>query len=36
MIEKMEGLNKLKELEYLNLAVNVVSIIEGVRGCESL
>lgn len=36
MIEKMEGLSKLKELEYLNLAVNVVSIIEGVRGCESL
>ena len=36
MIETMEGVSKLKELEYLNLAVNVVSIIEGVRGCESL
>ena len=32
----MEGLNKLKELEYLNLAVNNVSLIEGIRGCESL
>jgi protein TilB len=32
----MEGLNKLKELEYLNLAVNSVSKIEGVKRCESL
>lgn len=32
----MEGLNKLKELEYLNLAVNSVSKIEGIKGCESL
>jgi protein TilB len=32
----MEGLNKIKELEYLNLAVNNVSLIEGIRGCESL
>eukprot|EP00347_Sterkiella_histriomuscorum_P023729 403333583 len=32
----MENLNKLKELEYLNLAVNNISKIEGVRGCESL
>jgi protein TilB len=32
----MEGLNKLKELEYINLAVNNVSKIEGIRNCESL
>lgn len=36
LIEKMEGLNKLKELEYVNFAVNCVSLIEGIRGCESL
>jgi protein TilB len=36
LIEKMEGLTKLKELEYVNLAVNSVSLIEGIRGCESL
>jgi len=36
LIEKIEGLNKLKELEYLNLAVNSVSKIEGLRRCESL
>ena len=32
----MEGLNKLKELEYINLAVNNVSKIEGIKGCENL
>ncbi len=32
----MEGLSKLKELEYLNLAVNSIRKIEGVRRCESL
>jgi len=36
IIPKMEGLNKLKELEYLNLALNNISMIEGVEGCESL
>lgn len=36
LIEKMEGLNKLVELEYLNMAVNSVSKIEGVKRCESL
>jgi protein TilB len=36
LIEKMEGLNKLKELEYANLGVNNISLIEGVWGCESL
>ena len=30
------GLNKLKELEYLNLALNNISKIEGIEGCESL
>lgn len=32
----MEGLTKLVELEYLNMAVNSVSKIEGVKRCESL
>ena len=32
----MEGITRLKELEYINLAVNSVQIIENVRGCESL
>eukprot|EP00971_Amphidinium_carterae_P177835 3527039-Amphidinium_carterae.3 len=32
----MEGLNKLKDLEYLNLALNNISIVEGIEGCESL
>jgi len=36
IIPKMEGLNKLKELEYLNLALNNISMIEGIEGCESL
>lgn len=36
LIEKMEGLNKLKELEYLNLAVNSIAKIEGIKRCESL
>jgi protein TilB len=36
LIEKLEGLSKLKELEYLNMAVNSVRKIEGLRRCESL
>jgi protein TilB len=36
IIEKMENLNKLKELEYLNLALNNISRIENIEGCESL
>jgi len=36
LIPKMEGLSKLKELEYINLAVNNISKIEGIRNCESL
>ena len=32
----MEGMNKLKELEYLNVAVNSISKIEGIKRCESL
>merc|ERR1711920_466385 len=36
IIPKMEGLNKLKELKYLNLALNNIAKIEGIEGCESL
>ena len=32
----MSGLSKLKELEYLNMAVNSVDKIAGIRRCESL
>lgn len=32
----MENLNKLKELEYLNMALNNVTKIENIEGCESL
>ena len=32
----MEGISKLKDLGYINLAVNSISLIEGVKGCESL
>ena len=36
LIEEMSGLNKLKELEYLNLAVNSIAKIAGIKRCESL
>ena len=36
LIEKMEGLSKLKELEYANFAVNSIKKIEGIKRCESL
>ncbi len=36
IIEKIENLEKLKELEYLNLAVNNISIIENLDQNESL
>lgn len=36
IIPKMEGLSKLRTLEYLNLALNNISMIEGVDTCESL
>jgi protein TilB len=36
LIEKIEGCTKLKDLEYINFAVNSISKIEGLRRCESL
>lgn len=36
LIPKIENVHKLKELEYLNLAVNNVRKIEGLSTCESL
>eukprot|EP01135_Chromosphaera_perkinsii_P007943 Nk52_evm15s1073 gene=Nk52_evmTU15s1073 len=36
VIPKIENVNRLKELEYLNLALNNVQVIEGLEGCESL
>ncbi len=32
----MENLARLKELEYLNLALNNISVIENIEGCEAL
>lgn len=36
LISKMENLSRLKELTYLNLALNNVTLVENVDGCESL
>ncbi|XP_044736836.1 uncharacterized protein LOC123298804 [Chrysoperla carnea] len=36
LISKIENLNKLKELEYLNLAINCIERVENLEGCESL
>jgi protein TilB len=36
IIEKFENLEMLKELEYLNIGVNNISVIEGLDQCESL
>eukprot|EP00002_Diphylleia_rotans_P023053 TRINITY_DN4530_c0_g1_i1.p1 TRINITY_DN4530_c0_g1~~TRINITY_DN4530_c0_g1_i1.p1 ORF type:complete len:383 (+),score=93.72 TRINITY_DN4530_c0_g1_i1:43-1191(+) len=36
LIPRIEGLNRLKELEYLNLALNNITTIENLEGCESL
>ena len=36
IIGRMENLSRLKELEYINLALNNISVIENIEGCESL
>ncbi|CAH0725981.1 unnamed protein product, partial [Brenthis ino] len=36
LIAKIENLNKLKHLSYLNLALNNIEIIENLERCESL
>jgi protein TilB len=36
LIEKIENLSKLKELKYLNLALNNITRIENLDACESL
>ena len=36
VIGKIENVSKLKDLEYINLALNNVTIIENLEGCESL
>ena len=36
LIQRIENLNKLKKLEYLNLAINNIEIIENLEGLESL
>lgn len=35
-IPKIEYLSKLTQLEYLNLALNNIEIVEGLEGCEKL
>ena len=36
LIPKIENMNKLKELEYLNVGLNNITRIENLEGCESL
>ncbi|XP_014481083.1 PREDICTED: protein tilB [Dinoponera quadriceps] len=36
LISKIENLNMLKKLEYLNLAINNIEVIENLEGLESL
>lgn len=36
IISKIENLNMLKKLEYLNLALNNIEVIENLEGLESL
>ena len=36
LIERIEGLNKMRDLEYLNLALNNITRIEGLSSCEAL
>ena len=36
LIPKIENVSKLKKLEYLNLALNNITVIENLQGCESL
>lgn len=36
LIPKIENLHRLKELEYLNLALNNILRVEGLTGCEML
>lgn len=36
LISKIENLNMLKKLEYLNLALNNIEVIENLEGLESL
>lgn len=36
IIDRLENLHKLKDLKYLNVALNNISKIENLEGCESL
>eukprot|EP00041_Stephanoeca_diplocostata_P015163 m.287578 g.287578 ORF g.287578 m.287578 type:complete len:113 (-) comp19949_c0_seq6:144-482(-) len=36
VIPKIENVTKLRKLEYINLALNNVTKVEGLDGCESL
>lgn len=36
LIAKIEHVGRLKALEYINLALNNVTVVEGLRGCEML
>lgn len=36
LVGKLENLHRLKELEYLNAAVNNISKIQNLQRCESL
>ena len=36
LISRIEGVHRLKRLEYLNLALNNITRVENLEGCESL
>ncbi len=36
LISKIQNVSKLKSLQYLNLALNNITTIENLEGCESL
>lgn len=36
LIPRIESVGRLKKLEYLNLALNNIEVIENLQGCESL
>lgn len=36
LIPKLENVHRLKKLEYLNVALNNITVVENLEGCESL
>lgn len=36
LLMKIENVSRLKALQYLNLALNKIEVVENLEGCESL